>query len=183
MAVRGLYAHINRFRWWWAPLRLRGLASIDFVQFEVHRNRVVDIRKCPDMPPPVSKKAMGQQGAGQQYDFEPHDLMPPVGSQYLMHLFRHPEDYESECITYARAPKRRGARLDGGVGWGVNLVEGFLADRVWALVMVFFVLGSAVFAVVWACRRGDDVQGAFGVAGWMLTLAALVVGWAQASFG
>ncbi|KKY16031.1 putative transcription factor c2h2 [Diplodia seriata] len=52
MAVRGLYAHINRFRWWWAPLRLRGLASIDFVQFEVHRNRVVDIRKCPDMPPP-----------------------------------------------------------------------------------------------------------------------------------
>ncbi|KAL1635265.1 hypothetical protein SLS58_010302 [Diplodia intermedia] len=180
MAVRGLYAHINRR--WWSPLRLRGLASIDFVQFEVHRNRVVDIRKCPDMPPVMGKKTMAH---GQQvlYDFEPHDLVPPVGSQYLMHLFRHPEDYESEFITYARAPKRRGARLDVGVGWGVNLVEGFLAERVWLLVMVFFVLGSAVFAVVWACRRGDDVQGAFGVAGWMLTLAALVVGWAQASFG
>lgn len=170
MAVRGLYSHVNRR--WWRLLRLRGLTSIDFVQFEVHRNRVVDIRKCPDMPP----KQTG-------YDFEPHDLVPPVGAQYLMHLFAHPEDYDSEFITYARAPKKRNARLDVGVGWGINLVEGFLADRVWMLVMGFFVLGSTVFAVVWACKRGEDVQGAFGVASWMLTLAVLFVGWAQASLG
>ncbi|KAF4542542.1 Transcription factor c2h2 [Lasiodiplodia theobromae] len=179
MAVRSLYSHVNRK--WWRILRLRGLTSIDFVQFEVHRNRVVDIRKCPDMPPVSSSKQAAH--GNPVYDFEPHDLVPPVGTQYLMHLFAHPEDYDNEFVTYARAPKRRGARLDVGVGWGINLVEGFLADRVWLLVMLFFVLGSSVFAVVWACKRGDDVQGAFGVAGWMLTLAALVVGWAQASLG
>lgn len=191
MAVRGLYSHVNRK--WWRFLRLRGLTSINFVQvckravsnnhkydgptrtksqFEVHRNRVVDVRKCPDMPP----KQAG-------YDFEPHDLVPPVGAQYLMHLFLHPEDYDNEFITYARAPKKRNTRLDVGVGWGINLVEGFLADRVWMLVMSFFVLGSSVFAVVWACKRDGDVQGAFGVASWMLTLAVLFVGWAQASLG
>ncbi|OJD36689.1 transcription factor c2h2 [Diplodia corticola] len=183
MAVRALHAHVNRRRRLLARL-LRGLCRIDFVQFEVHRNRVVDIRKCPDMPPVSSNTKQNHSSSShREYDFEPHELVPPVGSQYLMHLFRHPEDYDNEFITYARAPKRRGARLDVGVGWGINLVEGFLADRVWLLVMVMFVLGSAVFAVVWACKRGEDVQGAFGVAGWMLTLATLVVGWAQASLG
>lgn len=46
--------------------------------------------------------------------------------------------------------------------------------------MTFFILGSVVFAIVWVCKKGNDVQGAFGVAGWMMTLAALAVGWAQA---
>ncbi|EKG12955.1 hypothetical protein MPH_09947 [Macrophomina phaseolina MS6] len=86
MAVRALYAHVNRA--WWRVLRLRGLVSVDFVQFEVHRNRVVDVRKAPDMPP-----------KGQGYDFEPHDLVPPVGRQYLLHLLAHPEDYDNEFIT------------------------------------------------------------------------------------
>jgi len=114
-----------------------------------------------------------------EYDFEPVDLVPPVGSRYLLHLFKHPEDYDGELITYLRSPKRR-SRLDFGVGWGINLVEGFLADRVWTLIMSFFIFGSTIFAIVWACKRGGDVQGAFGVAGWMITLAALAVGWAQA---
>lgn len=64
------------------------------------------------------------------YFFEPADLLPPVGSQYLLHLFKHPEDYDGELITYLRAPKRHG-RLQLGVGYGINLVEGFLAGRVW----------------------------------------------------
>ncbi|KAH7032355.1 hypothetical protein B0J12DRAFT_582656 [Macrophomina phaseolina] len=170
MAVRALYAHVNRA--WWRVLRLRGLVSVDFVQFEVHRNRVVDVRKAPDMPP-----------KGQGYDFEPHDLVPPVGRQYLLHLLAHPEDYDNEFITYARAPKKRSTRLDVGVGWGIQLVEGFLADRVWMLVMGVFVVGSSIFAVVWACKREGDVQGAFGVASWLLTLAVLMVGWAQAALG
>ena len=113
------------------------------------------------------------------YDFEPVDLVPPVGSQYLLHLFKHPEDYDGELVTYLRAPKRR-SRLEFGVGWGINLVEGFLADRVWTLVIGFFVLGSIIFAAVWACKRNGDIQGAFAVSGWIITLAALVVGWIQA---
>lgn len=116
------------------------------------------------------------------YDFEPGQLIPPVGSMYLMHLFKHPEDYDAERITYSRMPKRRG-RLEAGVGWGINLVEGFLAPRVWALVISFFMLASITFVAVWITKKHDDVQGAFAVTAWMCTFAALIVAWAQACLG
>ncbi|KAI7188634.1 hypothetical protein KC363_g5343 [Hortaea werneckii] len=116
MALRNHYFEVNNK--WWRALKLRGLAMIDFVQFEVHQNRFADIRKSPDMPLP-----------GQDYAFEPGDLMPPVGSKYLLHLFRHPQDYDGEVITYLRIPKKNG-RLGLGRGWGVSLVEGFEASKV-----------------------------------------------------
>ncbi|RMY97122.1 hypothetical protein D0864_04905 [Hortaea werneckii] len=68
MALRNHYFEVNNK--WWRALKLRGLATIDFVQFEVHQNRFADIRKSPDMPLP-----------GQDYAFEPGDLMPPMGSK------------------------------------------------------------------------------------------------------
>lgn len=85
---------------------------------------LADIRKCPDVPPLPTN----------EYSFEPGDLLPPVGSTYLLHLFKHPEDYDGEMITYLRSPKKHNGQLKYGVGWGINLVEGFLADRVWMVV-------------------------------------------------
>ena len=165
LALGGLYNQVNRK--WYKFLKLRGLTNIRFVQFELHRNRYADILRVPALPVP---------GAS-DYEFEPTELVPPVGSTYLMHLFKHPEDYDDELITYVRTPKRRG-RLEVGTGWGLQLVEGFLPERIWALVLGFFGLASLVFASVWAVMK-DDVQGAFGVAGWMLTAAALVMAWVQ----
>ena len=115
------------------------------------------------------------------YSFEPGDLLPPVGSDYLLHLFKHPEDYDGELITYLRAPKRHG-RLQLGVGWGINLVEGFLADRVWMVLSALFALGSLAFVIAWAWKR-NDVQGASGVAAWMVALVILIFGWLQAFLG
>ncbi|KAH0565057.1 hypothetical protein GP486_001553 [Trichoglossum hirsutum] len=135
---------------WHQILRLRGLATIQFVQFEVHRSRAVDIRKCPDMPPPSSAN----------YIFAPSDLLPPVGENYLMHLFHHPQDYDDEYITYVRLPKKCGTRLrvlqnrDVEIGWGINLVEGFQAARVWAMAVGVFLTSSLVFGAVWAAKRG-----------------------------
>lgn len=166
MALRNHYFEINNK--WWRALKLRGLATIDFVQFEVHQNRFADIRKSPDMPLP-----------GQDYAFEPGDLMPPVGSKYLLHLFKHPQDYDGEMITYLRIPKKNG-RLGLGRGWGISLVEGFEASRVWTMFCIFFAVGSLVFGAVWASKK-QDVQGAFGVAAWVCTLAGLALGWIQAS--
>ena len=168
MSLRNHYFNVNKK--WWRVLKLRGLATIEFVQFEVHQNRFADIRKSPDMPL-----------LGQDYTFEPGDLMPPVGSHYLLHLFKHPEDYDGELITYLRAPKKN-ARLNIGRGWGISLVEGFEAGKVWLMVSMFFALASLVFAIAWAWKR-HDVQGAFGVAAWICTLAVLLVGWLQATLG
>lgn len=115
------------------------------------------------------------------YAFEPSDLLPPVGSAYLLHLFKHPEDYDSELIAYDRIPKRH-VQLRLGVGWGINLVEGFLADRVWALVSIFFALGSVVFAIVWKLKE-NDLQAASGIAAWILSFSVLTFGWLQSFLG
>ncbi|KAF2010568.1 hypothetical protein BU24DRAFT_414141 [Aaosphaeria arxii CBS 175.79] len=175
LALREHYDQLNR-RWTkWA--RLRGLTTIEFVQFEVHRNRFADIRASPSMPP-RSSSSSPKSPSEHPYAFEPIDLMPPVGSAYLLHLFKHPNDYDGELITYLRSPKRR-ERLEFGMGWGINLVEGFLAQKVWLLLTVVFGIGSAIFAVLYSIGRGD-VQGAFGVAGWFVTLAGLLMGGLQA---
>jgi hypothetical protein len=186
-ALREHYNQVNG-RWLsWA--RLRGLTTIEFVQFEIHRNRFADIRAAPSMPPKSSSSSASstvsssdpekpQAPAQHPYTFEPNDLLPPVGSTYLLHLFRHPNDYDGELITYLRSPKRR-QRLEFGMGWGVHLVEGFLAQRVWGVMMGIFGLGSAVFAVLWTIKK-DDLQGAFGVAQWVLGVAVLLVGGLQA---
>ncbi|KAF2469045.1 uncharacterized protein BDR25DRAFT_289215 [Lindgomyces ingoldianus] len=192
LALRAHYEHLNNKWLKWA--KLRGLTTIEFVQFEVHRNRFADIRASPSMPPTSSTTATSITSSTSAstsestseskfpsthpYSFEPIDLMPPVGSTYLLHLFRHPTDYDNELITYQRSPKRR-ERLESGMGWGLNLVEGFIAQKVWAVMFMGFGVGSAVFGIVWTVRLGD-VQGAFGVAGWVVTLAGLVLGGLQA---
>ncbi|KAL6702509.1 hypothetical protein ACN47E_001599 [Coniothyrium glycines] len=183
LALREHHDQLNRQWYSWA--RLRGLTTIEFVQFEIHRNRFADIRATPSMPPKsatpstmTSDPEKSTSPSQHPYNFEPNDLLPPVGSTYLLHLFRHPNDYDGELITYLRCPKRR-ERLEFGMGWGVHLVDGFLAQRVWAFTMAVFGLGSVAFAVMWAIKK-DDVQGAFGVAQWVLGIAVLLVGALQA---
>ncbi|CAI6337867.1 unnamed protein product [Periconia digitata] len=175
IAIRDHYQRLNKGWFSWA--RLRGLSKIEFAQFEVHRNRFADIRAAPSMPP-ISSVSSEKAPSQHPYNFEPHDLLPPVGSAYLMHLFMHPEDYEGETMTYERSPKRR-ERLDSGMGWGISLVEGFQAPKVWAVIMMGFGIGSAVFAAFWTIRKGD-MQGAFGVASWLVTFAGLGVAGLQA---
>ena len=127
------------------------------------------------MPPPSAAN----------YIFEPSDLLPPVGENYLIHRFHHPQDYDDEYITYMRLPKKCGSRLrvlqnrDVEIGWGINLVEGFQGEKVWALAIVMFFSSSLIFGVTWAAKRGD-IQGAFGVSAWITTLPVLLIGFVQA---
>jgi len=164
ISLGALHTQVNRNKWY-KILKLRGLINIKFVQFELHRNRYADISCSPAVPNPHFPEG---------YEFTPHELTPPVGSNYLMHLFKHPEDYDDELITYLRTPKRRD-RLEIGTGWGLQLVEGFLAERVWAMIAGLFVCGSLAFAIAWSTMRDGDMQGAFGVAGWMVAVAGLMI--------
>ncbi|KAI9699233.1 MAG: hypothetical protein M1820_007205 [Bogoriella megaspora] len=167
-SLRKLYYDVNRK--WYRAFRLRGLTSIEFVGFEMHQNRFTDINASPDMPPPNTG-----------YDFVAVGLMPPVGSQYFRHLFMHPEEYDGEDLAYCRVPKKMG-RLQFGQGWGINLVEDFLSHRVWALVTISSVLFSLVFAVTWACWT-RDIQGAFGIACYIMAVAGMVMAWIQSLIG
>lgn len=185
-------AYIDLRSKWTRLFTLRGIKSIRFVQvynptlteisyinsqqFELHRKELVDIRKVPDMPSEERKK---------DYLYETCELLPPLGENYMMHLFHHPEDGDDESLTCLRVPKKRREKLKVcqqsgiGVGWGLHLVEGWLPNRVWILVLVLFALGSLVFGICWSVLK-HDIQGAFGVSAWMLALAMIVVGTVQA---
>jgi hypothetical protein len=53
LVLRDHYERLNRRSFNWT--RLRGFSKIEFVQFEVHRNRFADIRATPSMPPVSSR--------------------------------------------------------------------------------------------------------------------------------
>ena len=131
----------------------------------------MDVQKCPDMPPESDS----------DYAFDKTDLIPPVGENLLMHLLRHPEDFEDETVTYQRLPKRRLEILrvpvhqDVTRGWGIYLVEGFLAYKIWCIFTSLFLVGSLVFALVWSLRM-SDIQGAFSVAAYLCGLCTLFIG-------
>lgn len=106
----------------------------------------------------------------------------------MTHWFHHPEDANQMAITCVRTPKKRRDRLivcpqaGTGVGWGIQIVEGWFLSKVWLLALLLFMLGSLVFGICWATLR-FDVQGAFGVSAYMVAFASLLVGTLQACFG
>lgn len=131
------------------------------------------------MPPDTKKD---------EYLYQSYDLLPPVGENLMAHLFHHPEDANEVSITCLRAPKKRKAKLTvcpqqgTSVGWGIHLVEGWVVRRVLLLCLALFVVGSLVFGICWAIFK-HDLQGAFGVAAYMVTLMGLAVGCLQAGLG
>ena len=148
-------------------------------QFELHIRDLVDIRKVPDMPPESKKD---------EYLYQPYDLVPPVGENLMAHLFHHPEDANETSITCLRAPKKRKMKLTvcprqgTSLGWGIHLVEGWVVSRLWLLGLMLFTIGSLVFGVCWSVFR-HDVQGAFSIAAYMVTLMGIMVGTLQAALG
>lgn len=112
--------------------------------------------------------------------------MPPLGEHLMAHLFYHPHEAH-EGIACLRAPKKRREKLviyQAGSplsGWGFHLVERWAAFRVWMLVLLPFGAGSLIFGFCWTTLK-YDVQGAFRVSAWIVTLGALAVGTIHGSF-
>ena len=127
--------------------------------------------------PPETKK--------DEYQYQPCDLIPPVGENLMAHLFQHPEHANEMSVTCLRTPKKRKAKLavcaqrGTSVGWGVHLVEGWVTTRVWLLSLFTFVIGSLVFGICWSVLQ-HDIQGAFAVSAYIIALLSLVVGTVQA---
>ena len=106
----------------------------------------------------------------------------------MAHLFHHPEDANELAITCLRSPKKRRNMLTvcskqgTSLGWGIHIVEGWVVSRVWFLMLMLFITGSLVFGICWAILE-HDLQGAFGVAAYIISLMALLVGTVQTSMG
>lgn len=114
----------------------------------------------------------------------PAEIMPPIGSNHLMHLFEHPEDADVLPVLYRKVPKKLIAKLEAcprkgsSAGWGLQYVEGMN----WFVVFVYGCAGfgmALLAAVVWAATRAD-VQGAFAIAGFMIAFLLFCGGIARA---
>ncbi len=137
----------------------------------------VDIRKAPDMPPNTMRD---------EYLYESCDLVPPVGEEFITHWFQHPEEAWDLLYAYSRFPKKLKCELElhcaPRVGWGLQIVDGWMISRLWLLGLSLFVCGSLAFAISWTLLE-HDIQGAFGVSAYIVTLLTLAIGAAQASIG
>ncbi|KAL2040704.1 hypothetical protein N7G274_006683 [Stereocaulon virgatum] len=152
-----LGSHYRSMRGLWTSwFSLKQLTRIQFVQFELHKNELVDIRKLNDLPPETSDDY--------RYRPVPPEVIPPIGENLLMHLYDHPEDADDDGFCLDRVPKKLRERLTCSqrIGWGVNFSEGLNVKRVCVLGLIGL-FTSAAFGIAWSIKR-NDVQGGFGVA-------------------
>ncbi|KAK7976342.1 hypothetical protein PG989_014805 [Apiospora arundinis] len=138
---------------------LKRVKSIHFVQFEMYRRDLTDVRSQPALPPPETLKT------DYLYDPMPADLMPPVGSNLLVHFFEHPTHAGALPDLYRRIPKKLREKLSpcpvkgSSVGWGIAFAEGVDA-------FTFFLCGCAGFivclmvSIAWTVAQ-SDIQGGF----------------------
>lgn len=167
-------------RRWERIWTFKTVTNIQFVQFELHRKALVDIRKRDDIPPENRKDEY-------KYDPLPAHLIPPVGKNFLMHLYQHPDDADRDTICLARFPKRKNERLhikSGNVtelGWGIHFEEGLHWKKIW-VVGTAISTASVIFGICWSALR-DDIQGGFGVSGFTMAVLAFGIGTMQAVHG
>jgi hypothetical protein len=152
---------------------VRALSEIRFVQFEVLRNDLADLQEF-DLVPPESQRD------NYLYRPMPAKRKPPVGKDIMRHYYDHPEHAAELPVCFSKVPRKLKERLSAAPatgsseGWGICFVEGVSWTRVCALGFVGF-SASLIFAVSWTVVRGD-IQGAFGVASYMLGALALGLG-------
>jgi hypothetical protein len=173
--LRAKYHQIRR-NWRRRMLSFQTLTSIEFVQFELHRKSLVDIRKRDDIPPADRNEY--------RYQPLPAEVIPPVGKNFLMHIYNHPEDADQETVCLTRFPKRIKERLKLGeadvpIGWGIEFVEGIHWKKVWCFGFAIVLLSLST-GIVWSCTK-EDVQGGFGIAGFMMAFLMFTVGMVQAA--
>jgi hypothetical protein len=76
-------------------------------------------------------------------------------------------------------PKRIGqlqaSHEQEATGWGLHIEESWHLRTIYFLVVVL-VLFSLVFGIVWSIKK-DDVQGAFAISSFGITLGSLLLGY------
>ena len=77
-------------------------------------------------------------------------------------------------------PKRighlRASNEQEEIGWGIHFQEGWHWRSVYLVVVVLVVLFGGVFGIVWSITKGD-IQGAFAISSFSVTLGSLLLGY------
>ena len=107
--------------------------------------------------------------------------MPPFGKNYLMHYFLNPDHLSPEqAWTFAQVPKRMRTGLQPGTdafvpGWGIYFEDGWHFKTIYLLVSLATFISSLIFGVCWSVFK-LDVQAAFGITSYWVTIVAMGMG-------
>jgi hypothetical protein len=99
-----------------------------------------------------------------------------------MHSLMEPEHIsDTQTLVFDQLPKLVCGELKAKdnqttEGWGIHFQEGWDSSKLSSMVLVIFLVGSFVFAVLWSVLE-HDVQGAFGVSAYVVTAAGIFVAW------
>jgi hypothetical protein len=110
--------------------------------------------------------------------------VPPITVDHMMHLFNScPSAHASSVNKFylERIPRKkveplsfRPDRASGNIGWGLHFVESLNTSLAVTVMFTVSLVIGLVFAIVWSVLE-IDVQGAFGVAAYITSLATLAV--------
>ncbi|KAA8626372.1 hypothetical protein PtrSN002B_002616 [Pyrenophora tritici-repentis] len=118
----------------------------------------------------------------------PPGTWPLVGPSHLAHMLKCPlQINEKQIWIFNLVPKRNWGELSGrpdepAEGWGFYFEEGWDFDVVVNIAFVVFMLASLLFGVLWTVLK-SDIQGAFGVSSYIVTLSGLVIAFAVRQAG
>jgi hypothetical protein len=160
-------------------LSLRAMSEIRFVQFEVFRNDLADVRKFDCIPPEAQRD-------NYLYRPMPATFEPPIGKNQMRHLYDHPDHADDLPICFSRVPRKLRERLSvtpatgTNDGWGICFIESLSWPRV-CMLGLLGILASTIFGMAWTVAK-DDIQGGFGVASYMLGVIVLGLGALQGAF-
>jgi hypothetical protein len=107
--------------------------------------------------------------------------MPPFEKNYLMHYFLNPDHLSSaQAWTFTQVPKRMHTGLQPGTdafvpGWGIYFEDGWHFKTIYLLVSLATFISSLIFGVCWSVFK-LDVQAAFGITSYWVTVVAMSMG-------
>ena len=122
------------------------------------------------------------------YSPAPPKVVPPVGENYLKHLFRHPDHAEDDPVCLNRFPKKLREKLAlsgeqlSEIGWGLHLDEGWDMKKAWTVGFLVSAIGGALWGILWTVFE-HSIQDAFTISAYMVTLAIMSIGFLQAIAG
>ncbi|OMP88187.1 hypothetical protein BK809_0002944, partial [Diplodia seriata] len=172
------YKHRRGKLYSWLSLRVP--EAINLVKVPPTTPNATTTTTCACLPPP--DRVEPQANAEYRCMPIPAKLCPPIGPELLMHCFNAPGCLQDDTQSWmlAQFPKRLRGELMGTStgpveGWGIHFREGWNWDRIgWLLAA--YVSMSLAFGIAWWVAK-EDVQGASGVAGYLVSTATVFLGW------
>jgi hypothetical protein len=165
---------------WWSWISLWTLQSIKFIRFELYENELVDVKKLDEVPPPTKDNEYRHGPPN------PPELNPPLGSNLLMHLFKHPELAGTKKHCLRKIPRKVRNRLvvldenDDAIDWGLQFIEGWSKKRLMYMAALTFALSSFVVMIL-VSVLGHDIQNAGAIASFMLSFVTIGIATVQAA--